>query len=148
MLLLLHVLVIACNETRSRIGRFLVAVFVLNAPSHLGLRAFWCWWFWRHTLGLCRAWHSGAPLRRPPWEEKKDRGQKDEMGQQHCQHHYDLNAWYTQIWDFRTKLASQHRWWHFIQRYCTFSYGLAKKSVIFILLFLFIRKQPYWLYLQ
>lgn len=43
---------------------------LLMTSSHLWPRAFWCWWFWRHTLGLNRVWHSGAPLKRLPWETK------------------------------------------------------------------------------
>lgn len=101
----------------------------LCSNSHLWPTAFWCWWFWRRTLGLCRVWHSGAPLRRPPWETKT-RGQEEEMGQL-CQHqkrisairltsqlsrtppllsrHPDLNAWYIWIKE-REKPASLQ--WH------------------------------------
>lgn len=40
---------------------------------YLLLRAFWCWWFWQHTLGPCTAWHNVARLRRPPWRNRQRR---------------------------------------------------------------------------
>lgn len=142
MVLLLHILVIACNK-------------------HVALEDFW-WRVLFETLPLTSCWElfgvddfggillacakldTAAHHWKGPPGKKKDRGQKDEMGQQHCQHHSDLNAWFTQIWDFRTKLASQHHWWHFIQHDHTFS--CEQRNLSFLFCFSSIRKQPHWRY--
>lgn len=69
----LHTLVKYANEL-SDLGHTHTHTHDVSFPSHLWPTAFWCWWFWRRTLGPCRVWHSAAPLKRPPWETKTGDG--------------------------------------------------------------------------